>query len=229
MNPADGPAPPSDSMYSLDTTPPVDYDPPEPIDYARATLTELADHFKTDKGSIKHRYTGIYEMYFGPLRNKPGLKLLEIGVACGSSLKTWARYFSNAEIIGADIRPECRQLCRGYPNIRIEIGNATQQTFATDCDIIIDDGSHVSADIVDALRVNWSALKPGGLYVIEDLKCTHNSAYPDLLPFKVAPERFDRSHFMSFIDKMLIEMDWRRTDVAFVHFYREMVFLKKMS
>src|SRR3546814_18237346 len=100
--------------------------------------------------------------YLGPLRQKPGVKLLEIGVACGSSLKTWSRYFSDAEIIGADIRPDCSQLCRSYPNIRIEIGNATQQTFARDCDVIIDDGSHVSADIVDALRVNWPALKPDG-------------------------------------------------------------------
>ncbi|MFC3675118.1 class I SAM-dependent methyltransferase [Ferrovibrio xuzhouensis] len=224
-----GQAPSADRIYSLDTTPPVDYEPSEVIDYARASLTELADHFKTDKGSIKHRYTEVYEKYLGPLRQKPGVKLLEIGVACGSSLKTWSRYFSDAEIIGADIRPDCSQLCRSYPNIRIEIGNATQQTFARDCDVIIDDGSHVSADIVDALRVNWPALKPGGLYVIEDLKCTHNPAYPKLLPFKIEPDRFDRRHFISFINNVLMQMDWRQSDVEFVHFYREMAILRKMG
>src|SRR3546814_4791681 len=123
-----GQAPSADRIYSLDTTPPVDYEPSEVIDYARASLTELADHFKTDKGSIKHRYTEVYEKYLGPLRQKPGVKLLEIGVACGSSLKTWSRYFSDAEIIGADIRPDCSQLCRSYPNIRIEIGKDRKST-----------------------------------------------------------------------------------------------------
>lgn len=217
----------ADRVYSLDTTPPADYEPPTPIDYGKASLTELADHFKTDKGTIKHNYTEVYEKYFSALRGKPGLKLMEIGVACGSSLKMWSRYFSDAQITGLDIRPECAQLCRNYPNIRIEIGNATQQAFGDGWDIIIDDGSHVSADIADAFRLNWPRLRPGGLYVIEDLKCTHNPAYPGLLPFKIAPERFNRAHFIVLINEILMKMDWRQSDVEFVHFYREMAVLKK--
>lgn len=217
----------ADRIYSLDTTPPVDYEPDAPIDYAKASLTELADHYKTDKGNIKHLYTEVYEKYFGPLRHQAGLKLMEIGVACGSSLKTWSRYFSDAKITGIDIRQECQQLCRSYPNIEIRIANAAQEALGQDWDIIIDDGSHVSADIVDAFMHNWGTLKPGGLYVIEDLKCTHNPDYPKLLPFAIPPERFNRAHFLILINNLLVQMDWRQGDAEFIHFYREMVIIKK--
>lgn len=217
----------ADRVYSLDTTAPVDYEPATALDYAQASLTQIADHFKTDKGNIKHNYTDVYEKYFAPLRQQPGLKLMEIGVACGSSLKMWSRYFSDAQIVGVDIRPECSQLCQKYPNIRIEIGNATQQPFGDGWNIIIDDGSHVSADIVDAFSVNWPTLKPGGLYVIEDLKCTHNPAYPKLLPFDIPAERFNRGYFLGLINHLLMQMDWRQSDVEFIHFYREMAVLRK--
>lgn len=217
----------ADRIYSLDTTPPVDYEPDTPIDYAKASLTELADHYKTDKGNIKHLYTEVYEKYFAALRHQPGLKLMEIGVACGSSLKTWARYFSDAKITGIDIRQECQQLCRNYPNIEIRIANAAQEALGKDWDIIIDDGSHVSADIVEAFSHNWDTLKPGGLYVIEDLKCTHNPEYPKLLPFSIPAERFNRAHFLILINNLLVRMDWRQGDVEFIHFYREMAVIKK--
>ncbi|MGH6890956.1 MAG: hypothetical protein ACREEP_01740, partial [Dongiaceae bacterium] len=183
---------PVDRAYSLDTTAPVDYEPPSHIDYARASLTEIADHFKTDKGSIKHDYTAVYERYFGPLRTQSGLCLMEIGVACGSSLKMWSKYFHDARILGVDIRPDCAKLCRLYPNIAIMIQNATLAPVEGRFDIIIDDGSHVSADIVDTFRLNWPNLKAGGLFVVEDLKCTHNPQYRSLLPFDIPAERFDR-------------------------------------
>ena len=34
-------------------------------------------------------------------------------------------------------------------------------------DVLTDDGSHVSADIVDTFRHNWPNLKPGGLFVVD--------------------------------------------------------------
>ncbi len=227
---AAAPAPvPEDRAYSLDTTAPVDYEPPSELDYARASLTAIADHFKTDKGSIKHNYTSVYERYFGALRAQPGLRLMEIGVACGSSLKMWSKYFNDARILGVDIRPDCAKLCRLYPNISIKIQNATETPVPGTFDIIIDDGSHVSADIADTFRLNWPNLKPGGLFVIEDLKCTHNPQYKSLLPFDIPAERFDRRHFMDMIDRCLIEMDWRRGNIEFIHFYKEMAVIKKTA
>jgi hypothetical protein len=220
---------PADRAYSLDTTAPVDYEPAFELDYAAASLTEIADHFKTDKGSIKHNYTSVYERYFGALRAQPGLRLLEIGVACGSSLKMWSKYFTDARILGVDIRPDCAKLCGRYPNIKILIQNATQGPVPGIFDIIIDDGSHVSADIVDTFRHNWPSLRPGGLFVVEDLKCTHNPQYRSLLPFDIPAERFERRHFMDLIDRCLVEMDWRRSDIEFIHFYKEMAVIGKQA
>lgn len=225
--PAAAQPPVSDRAYSLDTTAPVDYEPPFHLDYSQTPLTAIADHFKTDKGTIKHNYTAVYERYFAPLRQQPNLRLMEIGVACGSSLKMWSKYFANAQITGVDIRPDCAKLCKLYPNIRIVIANATQGTIPGPFDIIIDDGSHVSADIVDTFRLNWGSVTPGGLYVIEDLKCTHNPAYRSLLPFDIPAQRFDRGHFMGLIDQALQEMDWRRGNIEFIHFYKEMAIIQK--
>ena len=220
-------APLTDRAYSLDTTAPVDYEPPFHLDYRGASLTQIADHFKTDKGSIKHNYTAVYERYFEPLRDKADLRLMEIGVACGSSLKMWSKYFNDARVLGVDIRPDCAALCKAYPNIAIAIANATERSIPGPFDIIIDDGSHVSADIVDTFRLNWGSVKPGGLFVVEDLKCTHNPQYRSLLPFDIPAERFERRHFMDLIDRCLTEMDWRRGDVEFIHFYKEMAIIKK--
>ena len=67
----------------------------------------------------------------------------------------------------------------------------------------------------------------GGLYFIEDLKCTHNPRYPDLISTDIPKALFDRDHFMGLMDKLLKEMDWRESDVEYIHFYKELVVLKK--
>lgn len=216
-----------DTAYSLDSTAPVDYEPATPLDYAAASLTEIADHFKTDKGSIKHGYTRIYEQYLAPHRRRPGVRLLEIGVACGASLKTWARYFADARVVGVDVREECRGLCSGYPNIAVRIGDASRAPQPETFHVIVDDGSHISADIADIFRVNWPSLKPGGYYFIEDLRCTHDPSYPDVVSSGAELERFARAHFMGLIDRLLMDMDLGKSDVQFVHFYRELAVICK--
>ena len=217
----------ADRAWSLDTTPPADYEPLQAIDYAAASLTEIADHYKTDKGSIKHRYTAVYERYLAPLRGRPGVRLLEIGVACGASLKMWSRYFRDARVVGVDVRPECASLCRNYPGISIRIGDARAARQPETFDVIVDDGSHISADIVDAFRANWPSLVAGGLYFIEDLKCTHNPLYPRQTAIRTAPERFARRHFMEFIDLELANMDWGRSEIESLHFHRELAVLSR--
>ena len=45
--------------------------------YLALTLTELADYYKSDKGTIKHRYCETYELYLSSLKNRP-INLLEM-------------------------------------------------------------------------------------------------------------------------------------------------------
>lgn len=40
-----------------------------------------------------------------------------------------------------------------------------------ECDIIIDDGSHISSHQILTFNVLWDKLKIGGLYFIEDIHC----------------------------------------------------------
>lgn len=220
-------APLEDSAYSVDWTTPVDYDPEPLADPARASLTEIADHYKTDKGTIRHNYTPVYEKYLEPLRTRTGLRLLEVGVACGASLKAWSVYFRDASVIGVDIREECRELCRRFPKIEIRICDSRREAQPEPFDVIVDDGSHISADIVEMFRTNWPSLKPGGYYFIEDLKCTHNPLYPRQLAMQADAARFARRHFMQFVDEELMRLDWGESPVEFMHFYPELLVLKK--
>ncbi len=44
-------------------------------------------------------------------------------------------------------------------------------------DVVIDDGSHQSADIISSFETLFPTLAEGGLYVIEDLHCSYNPDY----------------------------------------------------
>ena len=210
-----------DRKYSLDTTYPEDYEPGPPN--PDASLTWLADWYKTDKGTIKHNYTQIYEKYI-----KWDIRaLLEIGVACGSSLKMWSKYLPAAEITGLDIRPECAGLCKGYHNVRIIIDDAVSWNDGQHYDVIIDDGSHVSNDIVMTWANLWKNVKPGGLYIIEDLRCTHDKAYAEHFTFPKDKDDFSRVHIIRWLDQLMRKTDYRETDIDFIHYYREMLILRK--
>lgn len=146
------------------------------------SLTEIADHYGTDKGSRGHNYTVFYERLFKGMRSKP-VKILEIGVAGGESIKMWADWFYNKEsrIYGVEIenRPlppfdERTQIFitnAALPNAVFDITNVTGPI-----DILVDDGSHFVKEQKDALRLWWPHIKPGGVYICED---THsNYIYP---------------------------------------------------
>lgn len=137
------------------------------------TLDELSIKYETDKGSLGHYYTFIYEQHFGE-RRKEALNLLEIGVAKGASLYMWRDYFPNAKIFGIDCDPECAKV-KG-DRITVFIGREQSHPFLSAClqeiyggvDILIDDGKH----FCDAQRKAFSFLFPllnkKGIYCIED-------------------------------------------------------------
>ena len=209
-----------DRVYSLTTTTPQDYDP---IEIKWDTLTDLADAYKTDKGTIKHNYTQVYELYITGKESS----LLEIGVACGASLKMWSEYLPNAQITGLDIRPECANICKGYDRINIVIDDATTWIPNHKYDVIIDDGSHVSLDIVKTFENLWPLVNKGGFYVIEDMKCTHNPAYQKTFEFPKNPSDFWRKHVMAWLDEKMRKMDYRDSDIEYIHYYKELMVIKK--
>ena len=133
----------------------------------------------TDKSSLAGDYLRHYARIFAGLRGE-AFTLVEIGVFNGASVRMWAKYFTQARIVGVDIDPRCR--ASASDRVVIEIGSQNDPAFlhhlaATYAPlVIIDDGSHRSDDIIFSFERLFPALPPGGLYVIEDL---HFHLQPD--------------------------------------------------
>ena len=82
--------------------------------------------------------------------------------------------YKNINITGFDINPDFQKFNRQYNNIKILIGdqsneNDLQQLKYKQYDIIIDDGYHASKHQQISFKTLWSSLKSGGYYIIEDL------------------------------------------------------------
>jgi hypothetical protein len=136
------------------------------------TLDEIAIEHKTDKSSISHNYTEHYANHFEKIRFN-NLKVLEIGIQNGFSLKMWKEYFENSTIVGIDLT-DLTHLKED--RVEIEVGNQSDEDFLKRVseqygpfDIIIDDGSHKSIDIRKSFYCLFPLLKNGGYYVVEDL------------------------------------------------------------
>ena len=137
------------------------------------TLPPSHDQYRT-RASIGHGYTIYYEKYFSQLRQRP-IKLLEIGVLDGRSVKMWKEYFPQAEVFGLDLDPSCAKF--GEDRIQIFIGDQTSpkvldkicQSAGQPFDIIIDDGSHFVKDFIASFDHLFAHLSEGGVYVIEDV------------------------------------------------------------
>jgi predicted O-methyltransferase YrrM len=147
----------------------------------RPGLDTLARRFQTDKSSGRHDFAVLYEGLLRPRRLEP-LKLLEIGVYRGASLRMWAAYFPHAEIHGVDID----QGARAYAGERItvHVGDASRPEVldpileqAGGFDVIIDDGSHRYDDQRASLLHLWPQLARGGLYAIEDIHTSYRKKY----------------------------------------------------
>jgi len=129
------------------------------------TLEQIAKKHKTTKWP--HGFMPIYEKYFAGRRYQP-MRLLEIGVDKGDSMKMWCEYFPDGHITGVD-----KHLIYESDDCELIEGDITlqdtQDKLIHSYDIIIDDGSHIAEEQLKAFSDLWYRLKPGGYYVIEDL------------------------------------------------------------
>lgn len=153
---------------------------PNSTEPVKPTLFDLyAEHIGkvSDKWAI---YLKIYDRLFSPYRAAK-LRLLEIGIQNGGSLEIWSQYFEAAEVlVGCDINPECAQLCYDDPRLRVVVADANTNEAESNItkhagrfDIIIDDGSHRSSDIIRSFARYFPLLEQGGLFVVEDLHCSY--------------------------------------------------------
>lgn len=209
------------------------------------TLDQLAIAYGTDKSTKVHGFTKKYEQYFELLKELP-LKILEIGVQSGASLRMWKQYFSNAEICGLDyfdvvpMEEERIKIVQGQQN---DVKVLEKALLNGPFDIIIDDGSHQNPDIMASFEYLFPRMKPGGVYVIEDTTCTYwgdtHNVGPNTTMAKMKQLVDDvNSGGKSgigdikkdpqdpvFKERGVGKMTWWERNVSFIHFYRSIVFI----
>jgi len=136
-------------------------------------------------------------------------RVLEFGVYMGASIKMWQEYFPNAEIVGVDwfagllghgerfkdAHKFYDDWQAGKHGQRIQLIEANQgltedlqrvvSTLRNGAafDLIVDDASHKNKDQQQTFGHMFPLLRPGGIYVLEDL---HSSLQPyDMVPASV--------------------------------------------
>ena len=208
----------------------------------RPTLIDLAREFKTDKWG-QHRYAEHYQRHLEHLRDEP-IRLLEIGVGGytapdkgGESLRMWKAFFPRAQIFGLDLHEKS-----ALEEDRVRIFRADQS--APDSlrlvaeqigplDVVIDDGSHLSAHVRISFQTLFPLLAVDGIYAIEDLQTSY---WPE---FGGSDNLLDTTTSMAMVKDLVDGLNYEEyvdptyaptyTDlhVSAVHAYHNLVFVQK--
>lgn len=161
------------------------------------TLVELCQRYPTDKCPYHHNYVEFYEALFSPLKNQR-IRLLEIGVLKGDSMKLWEAYFPEARIFGLDIYDKAEYDTERVKTLVADQGNRAGLTkviavTGRDFDIILDDGGHRMDQQQISFGALFPALKSGGLYILEDV----HTSFPELYPgYGVDPDGQNSTYAM---------------------------------
>lgn len=208
----------------------------------RPHLTDIAKRTGTDKWGV-HFYTAHYEHHLAPLRDDQFV-LLEIGVGGysrsgegGGSLRMWRRFFQQAQIVGLDIEDKS---FLDRPRMTTVQGDQTDSALLASVVerfgaplVVIDDGSHRPADIIETFRVLFPLLPDGAVYAIED---TQTSYWPE---FDGSEDRDSPDTTMGFVKRLVdglnheefVDPDYRTTytdtHVRTVHCYHNLVVVEK--
>jgi Methyltransferase domain len=154
---------------------------------APGTLGRLCQIFIDHEGYLSDKWEHYLFIYEAALARfvpdgRP-VRLLEIGVQNGGSLQIWSKYLpKGSALVGIDIDNKCAELVTA-PNVSMYIGDATDPVWLGHAlgdsrfDVIIDDGSHRSDDIVASFEACFPRLDAGGTYIVEDLHCSYFASH----------------------------------------------------
>jgi len=162
-------------------------------------MKTLKEIYKNHSGKVSDKwniYLDTYEEKLSSLKKSP-IKLFEIGVLNGGSLEIFSKYFENAELIlGCDIDKNCQKLKYTENNIKLIVGDVNSDEISNqiikngDFDIIIDDGSHTSKDIVTSFCKYFKHLKYDGIYIVEDLHASYQKEHGGGLFYPISSMNF---------------------------------------
>jgi len=150
------------------------------------SFTTLADRFNTDKNrhtGNRHCYARVYDQLLGR-RRFAMRRLMEIGLCRGlvekdqpetPSVALWQSHFPYCHVVGVDLTNFAHLNNERFRSFVCdqskcdELRATASQLEPSSFDVIIDDGSHASADEQLTLVEFWPLLVGGGWYFIEDL------------------------------------------------------------
>jgi hypothetical protein len=180
----------------------------EPVTIGHATESpdnELFDTFAADTNVHKwHHYFDIYTRHFEAYRAAP-IRMLEIGVFRGGSLRMWKKFFHpDSVIVGIDIDKNCQQYEVADSQVYVRIGSQADPDFLAKVndefgpfDIILDDGSHKTYhQLISFASLFRDALKDGGCYMVEDMHTNYWTSHVDTPKsfIELSKEMIDRLH-----------------------------------
>jgi FkbM family methyltransferase len=149
-------------------------------------------HMGTDK-ITSHSYGTVYSNLFEMYRHTNSI--LEVGFDGGASLLAYAEYFADAKIYGIDIEDNRLNPVKQHPRIQTFIGDATLEStvnhFSQTYDIIIEDASHTLNHQVQHFHDYAKFVRPGGLYIIEDVAEINKDSLEEHLASYAKQEGFD--------------------------------------
>jgi hypothetical protein len=205
-------------------------------------LCKLAEYFQTDKWGV-HRYTPHYQRHLQHLKHDP-VNLLEIGIGGyslgghgGASLRMWKHFFPHGQIFGLDIhdksfvdedRITTFVADQSDPESLILVAKKIGKL-----DVVIDDGSHLSPDVLTTFKTLFPLLRDGGIYAVED---TQTSYWPE---WQGSEDREDPNTSMSMLKRLadglnyeeFVDANYQPTytdlNVAGLHFYHNLAIIEK--
>ncbi|GAA2711087.1 hypothetical protein ACFY2R_18565 [Micromonospora olivasterospora] len=210
------------------------------------TLSRLAVYTGTDKWGPLHQYALPYEQHLASFRDRR-LTVLEIGVGGyedptdgGESLRMWKHYFPRALVYGLDVVDKQAVDEPRVTTFRVDQADPDALRAVVERigppDIVVDDGSHVSAHVISSFTTLFPLLRHGGLYIVEDVQ---TSFWPFL--FQGSEDDLnDTAYTLGFLKQLvdgLHHQEYLRADtwkplptdqtVRGVHFYHNLVVVEK--
>lgn len=199
---------------------------------------DLMKFWLFEKHRIIHKwahYFQIYEKWFSPYRGKE-IIFVEIGVQHGGSAQMWKHYFGkDAQIIGVDIDPRCKQF--EEEQISVEIGSQEDPNFwqafrekYPRVDILLDDGGHTMNQQIVTFQEMFPHIKDGGLYMCEDCHTSYWGDYAGGLNKRGTFIEFSKmliDELNAFQTREALQPTYRTLNMGGIHFYDSVVVVEK--
>ena len=191
---------------------------------------------ESDKG-YHHGYQRFYYPILIKYQHQP-IRFLEIGVADGTSMVIWKKFFSRPNhIYGIGYKNDQTKYKQEIDStMTVFMGDQSNKSFLTqflhdtkgDFDIIVDDGSHVPSHVITSFEMLWDAVKPGGYYIVEDIETSYWNKKMSIYGYSLEKEGSAVDYFKRLVDEVNNEFRSRpSSQIGSISFMYNMIVIQK--